>query len=84
MAPNSIRRWTARVTSGSRNPSRQVPTPLIEQLEEGGRLVVPLGASPDAEDQTLVRVIKKSGRLVREDHGACRFVPLLGRFGWEA
>jgi len=64
--------------------SPEVPTPLVEQLDEGGRLVVPLGASPDAEDQTLVRVIKKGGRLVREDHGACRFVPLLGRFGWEA
>ena len=68
------------VTAGA--PS--VPQPLVEQLADGGRMVLPIGdpeAGPDA-DQTLVRVIKRRGRVVREDHGPCRFVPLVGKFGW--
>ncbi len=63
-----------------------VPEPLLEQLEDGGRLVLPLGGSgggeASGEDQTLVRVIRRAGEVVREDHGPCRFVPLVGRFGW--
>ncbi len=68
------------VTAGA--PS--IPQPLVEQLADGGRMVLPIGdpeAGPDA-DQTLVRVIKRRGRIVREDHGPCRFVPLVGKFGW--
>jgi protein-L-isoaspartate(D-aspartate) O-methyltransferase len=59
-----------------------VPQPLLEQLEEGGRLVVPIaGAGPD---QTLVRVVKEADGTKREEHGPCRFVPLVGKFGWTA
>ena len=68
------------VTAGA--PS--IPQPLIEQLADGGKMVLPIGdpdAGPDA-DQTLVRVIKRRGRIIREDHGPCRFVPLVGKFGW--
>jgi protein-L-isoaspartate(D-aspartate) O-methyltransferase len=65
-----------------------VPAPLLEQLEEGGRLVLPIGANGaaagDAADQTLVRVVKATGGIRREEHGSCRFVPLLGKFGWTA
>jgi protein-L-isoaspartate(D-aspartate) O-methyltransferase len=65
-----------------------VPAPLLEQLEEGGRLVLPIGANGaaagDAADQTLVRVVNAAGGLRREEHGPCRFVPLLGKFGWTA
>jgi protein-L-isoaspartate(D-aspartate) O-methyltransferase len=61
--------------------SPEVPAPLFEQLEEGGRLVLPLGTAGE-EEQTLVRVVKLAGRPVREEHGECRFVPLVGRFGW--
>jgi protein-L-isoaspartate(D-aspartate) O-methyltransferase len=60
--------------------SPEIPAPLFEQLEEGGRLVIPLGSAGE-EDQTLVRVVKLHGRPVREEHGECRFVPLVGRFG---
>ena len=63
-----------------------VPAPLLEQLEEGGRLVLPIGAagagSSDAGEQTLIRVVKEAGGPRREEHGPCRFVPLLGKFGW--
>jgi len=61
-----------------------VPAPLFEQLDEGGRLVIPV-ADPAgaAQAQTLLRVVKRQGQAVREEHGSCRFVPLLGRFGWD-
>ena len=63
------------VTAGA--PS--IPPPLIEQLADGGRLVIPLG---EARQQDLVRAIKRDGRTTRESLFACRFVPLLGRYGW--
>jgi protein-L-isoaspartate(D-aspartate) O-methyltransferase len=56
-----------------------VPTPLIEQLEVGGRLVLPL-SGPDGR-QVLTRVIKTADGLSTEQHGPCRFVPLVGRYG---
>lgn len=63
-----------------------VPAPLVEQLEEGGRLVLPIaGKGPgeaEAADQVLVRVVRTAGGFVREEHGPCRFVPLVGKFGW--
>ena len=56
-----------------------VPPPLLGQLAEGGRLVIPVGP---AKQQELLRMIKREGRTTRESLFACRFVPLLGRFGW--
>jgi len=63
------------VTAGA--PS--IPPPLIEQLSESGRLVIPVG--PPAQ-QDLVRVVKRNGHALQETLFACRFVPLLGKFGW--
>jgi protein-L-isoaspartate(D-aspartate) O-methyltransferase len=57
----------------------EIPEPLVQQLAVGGRLVIPIG---DAEQQTLVRVIRTETGIVREDHGACVFVKLIGRYGW--
>lgn len=57
-----------------------VPEPLVSQLKLGGRLVLPIGEKRDA--QTLIRVIKTEGGSERENHGACSFVPLIGRYGW--
>jgi len=51
-----------------------VPRPLIDQLGDGGRLVMPLG---DAEGQRLVRLTRE-GPATREDwHTFCLFVPLV-------
>ncbi len=56
-----------------------IPPPLIEQLADGGRLVIPVGSS---EQQDLLRIQKTRGRTVQQSVCACRFVPLLGRYGW--
>jgi protein-L-isoaspartate(D-aspartate) O-methyltransferase len=57
-----------------------VPEPLKAQLKIGGRLVLPVGAV--RESQRLVRVIRTEEGYETEDHGACAFVPLIGRYGW--
>jgi len=65
----------------------EVPAPLLEQIEDGGVLVIPLGgrgAEPDAtgEEQRLLRVVRRGAEFVREELEPCRFVPLVGRYGW--
>jgi protein-L-isoaspartate(D-aspartate) O-methyltransferase len=57
-----------------------VPDSLLAQLKVGGRLVMPVGQSRDV--QRLVRVVRTGKGFEREDHGACAFVPLIGRYGW--
>lgn len=58
-----------------------VPEPLVSQLKVGGRLVVPVGESREA--QRLIRVLKNERGTKIEDHGACAFVPLIGQHGWK-
>src|SRR5215203_158476 len=58
----------------------EVPPALLDQLAEGGRLVIPVG--PDVRTQNLVRVRRKDGKVLREDLGPVRFVPLIGAQGW--
>lgn len=53
----------------------RLPEALVDQLAEGGLLVVPVG--PQSHDQRLERHMKRGGRLVREDLGAVRFVPMV-------
>jgi protein-L-isoaspartate(D-aspartate) O-methyltransferase len=57
----------------------EIPQPLVAQLAVGGRLVIPIG---DSEQQTLVRAIRTETGFVREEHGQCSFVKLIGRHGW--
>lgn len=64
------------VTAGA--PS--VPPPLLEQLAESGRLVIPVGGS---EHQDLLRIVKTKGHTSHERLYGCRFVPLVGRHGWQ-
>lgn len=58
----------------------EIPEPLRQQLKIGGRLVIPVGDQRDA--QKLIRVIRQAEGYEHEDHGACAFVPLIGRYGW--
>jgi protein-L-isoaspartate(D-aspartate) O-methyltransferase len=58
----------------------QVPRPLVEQLAQEGRLVIPVG---DQYSQTLTVVRKTEKGLKYEYHGGCRFVRLIGQHGWQ-
>ncbi|NOZ64107.1 MAG: protein-L-isoaspartate(D-aspartate) O-methyltransferase [Caldiserica bacterium] len=60
--------------------SPKVSAPLLEQLREGGRLVIPVG---ERYSQDLVRITKKGERFKEENFGPCVFVPLIGEFGWK-
>ena len=58
----------------------ELPPALLDQLAEGGRLVIPVGS---VRDQELVRITRRGPReYQREDLGAVRFVPLVGKAGW--
>ena len=57
----------------------RVPEPLVEQLAEGGRLLIPIGGR---EEQTLTLLTRRGNELERRDIGPARFVPLIGKHGW--
>jgi len=57
----------------------EVPTPLLEQLADGGRLVAPIGPR---WSQVLVRVRREGGRFREEEITPVAFVPLVGVHGW--
>ncbi len=57
----------------------KIPKPLIEQLEDGGKLLIPVGGR---FMQTLVLVEKKDGVTVKKEICGCVFVPLIGEDGW--
>ncbi len=61
--------------------SPTVPQPLLDQLAEGGRMLIPLGGQ---DVQTLAVLTRKNGQITREDSLAVRFVPLLGQHGWQS
>ncbi len=59
--------------------SPDVPAPLFEQLAEGGIMVIPVGGR---WEQDLWVVTKEAGAVRKEWKGGCRFVPLLGQWGF--
>lgn len=61
--------------------SPEIPQPLISQLAVGCHLVIPIGAE---KEQRLVRVTRTENGTSEEDFGACQFVKLIGKYGWEA
>jgi len=58
----------------------EVPQALVEQLKEGGRMVVPVG---ERYSQVLLKLIKTAEGVRRETHIPCVFVPLIGAYGWK-
>jgi len=57
-----------------------LPDALIEQLKPGGILVIPVG---DEDHQEMLKIKKDSeGKIMKESHDFFRFVPLVGKFGW--
>jgi protein-L-isoaspartate(D-aspartate) O-methyltransferase len=68
-----------RVLVAAGGPS--VPPPLIEQLGEGGRLVMPVGP----EDAQRLRIVDKvDGQPKVTEDSSCVFVKLIGKYAWEA
>ncbi len=60
--------------------SPHIPDALVDQLAEGGRLVIPVGTQ---HSQELVKMTKHRGRITQENLGGCRFVKLIGKNGWQ-
>ncbi len=58
----------------------EVPEPLLAQLAEAGRLIIPVG---DADNQELHLVEKHAGVFSTKMLEGCRFVPLVGHHGWQ-
>jgi protein-L-isoaspartate(D-aspartate) O-methyltransferase len=59
-----------------------VPKPWIEQLADGGRIVMPVGEPSWVQE--LIKVTKgPDGKLIQENLGGVRFVPLIGEEGWK-
>lgn len=56
-----------------------VPAPLLEQLADGGKIVIPVGGH---DEQVLTLVEKVGGRFLETRGIACRFVPLIGEQAW--
>lgn len=57
----------------------EIPSVFAGQLREGGRLVIPVG---DQQNQHLMQAKLENGKLKSRALFSCRFVPLLGRYGW--
>ncbi len=57
-----------------------VPEPYLEQLREGGRLVIPVGKH---HYQELQCITLQAGRPVIQRDVSCRFVKLIGKHGWQ-
>lgn len=56
-----------------------IPEPLLKQLTDGGRLVIPVG---EMEMQSIVICTRRGDAYTkREEHGF-KFVPLIGKIGW--
>jgi len=64
------------ITAGS----PKIPQPLLDQLVDGGRMVVPVG---DKYSQDLIKVTKQGDSYVEKNLGGCRFVDLIGVHGWK-
>ena len=57
----------------------KIPQPLLDQLADRGRMVIPIG---NKYSQELVRVTRIENRYREENLGGCRFVDLIGAHGW--
>jgi len=57
----------------------KAPQPLLDQLYIGGRLLIPVG---DDQGQTLLRLVRTRTGFKESRLGECKFVKLLGKYGW--
>lgn len=57
-----------------------VPQELLNQLADGGRLIIPVG--PDKFEQALLKITRQNNEFITQNLGGCRFVPLIGEGVW--
>ncbi len=57
-----------------------IPHPVVEQMQEGGIIVAPVGMQ---FEQDLLKGVKKGGVLKKKYLGGCRFVKLVGKYGFK-
>ncbi|KYK21075.1 protein-L-isoaspartate O-methyltransferase [Thermoplasmatales archaeon SG8-52-2] len=55
-----------------------IPQPLIDQLKENGKLMIPVGRMLSQ----LILIEKYEGKIKRKNLGGCAFVPLVGKYGF--
>lgn len=58
-----------------------VPQPYLDQLGDGGRLVIPIGGR---DEQVLTLFVRRGDEIERHEVSPVRFVPLVGAHGWPA
>jgi protein-L-isoaspartate(D-aspartate) O-methyltransferase len=58
----------------------KVPDPLLKQLSDEGRMIIPIG---NKYSQDLIKVTRHKDRFVEKNLGGCRFVDLIGEHGWK-
>lgn len=58
----------------------EIPQPLLKQLVDGGKVVIPVG---NLENQTLVIVTRRGDQFDRREIEGFKFVPLIGKMGWD-
>jgi len=56
-----------------------IPYRLIEQLKDGGKLIIPVG---EENSQSLKKLTKKGNEIIEEEICSCLFVKLVGKYGW--
>ena len=57
-----------------------LPKSLMEQMADGGRMVIPAGSY---REQSLIKVERSGNKYTITNMGPCRFVPLMGEGAWD-
>ena len=58
----------------------EIPEKMLDQLVDGGRMVVPVG---NQHSQELIKLTKDKSGIHKSNLGGCRFVKLIGAHGWK-
>lgn len=58
--------------------AKEIPNALVEQLKDGGRIVIPVGGVNESDTQQLILGIKKGNELITKSVSTVKFVPLIG------